>query len=133
MSKEITYAESGVDRKLRAESKKVLENLKSLYRFARYGEPIELPYGKICPFGKDLYIDGIIEGIGTKVLIAQLAEKYDTIGIDAVAMAVNDLARQGSQTLFILDNIDAEKSGPYLVNEWIKGIIKGAEQAKTIV
>ena len=132
MSKEFTYAEAGVDRELRAKSKESLEKLKQLYRFGKYGEPIELPYGKILPY-KDRFIDAIIEGIGTKVLLAQLAGKYDTIGIDGVAMAVNDLVRQGSDTMFILDNIDAEKSDPHLIEGWMKGIMKGAEQAETLV
>jgi phosphoribosylformylglycinamidine cyclo-ligase len=75
----------------------------------------------------------VIEEIGTKVLIAQLADKYDTIGIDGVAMAVNDVIRSGARPLAIADNIDAHVSDPGLIKEWMKGIVKGAEEAECIV
>ncbi|MFQ5758921.1 MAG: phosphoribosylformylglycinamidine cyclo-ligase, partial [Candidatus Bathyarchaeia archaeon] len=95
LSKKFTYAEAGVDRELRAKSKEALKLLKETYRFSRYGEVIQLPYGRIFPFARG-YLDLAIEGVGTKVLVAQLANKYDTIGIDAVALAVNDVIRSGA-------------------------------------
>ncbi|RLI14457.1 hypothetical protein DRO41_05700, partial [Candidatus Bathyarchaeota archaeon] len=73
MPREITYAEVGVDRKLRAKSKKALDILKKTYKFSRYGEIFQLPYGNIFPFRENLYLDFVIEGVGTKVLVAQLA------------------------------------------------------------
>jgi phosphoribosylformylglycinamidine cyclo-ligase len=133
MAKDLTYAEAGVDRSLRAISKAGLVNLDKLHRYARYGKPIRLPYGKIVPNRDGNYLDGIIEGVGTKVLVAQLADKYNTIGIDAVAMATNDIIRQGSHLLFILDNIDAQRSDPYLVNEWMKGVAEGAKRSGTLI
>ena len=75
-------------------------------------------------------MDLVIEGVGTKVLIAQLAQKYDTIGVDAVAMAVNDVIRSGAKPLAIADNIHAQESNPALVKEWLKGIIQGAAQSE---
>jgi len=132
VSKEFTYAEAGVDRELRAKSKEALKLLKETYRFSRYGEVIQLPYGKIFPFAKG-YLDFAIEGVGTKVLVAQLANKYDTIGIDAVALAVNDVIRSGARPLAIADNIHAQVSDPEMVEEWMKGIAKGATQAECIV
>jgi phosphoribosylformylglycinamidine cyclo-ligase len=128
-----TYADAGVDRKLRAESKKALEMLKETCSFSRYGEVVELPYGKIFPLGENRYLDLVIEGVGTKVLVAQLAEKYDTIGIDGVALAVNDVIRSGAKPLAIADNIHAQVSEPALVKEWMKGVVKGARQAECIV
>ena len=132
MSKEFTYAEAGVDRELRARSKEALKSLEETYRFSRYGKVIELPYGKIFPFAKG-YLDFAIEGVGTKVLVAQLANKYDTIGIDAVALAVNDVIRSGARPLAIVDNIHAQVSDPQLVEEWMKGIVKGATEAECLV
>jgi phosphoribosylformylglycinamidine cyclo-ligase len=64
------------------------------------------------------------------VLVAQLAEKYDTIGIDGVAMAVNDVIRSGAKPLAVADNIHAQVSNPDLVKEWMKGITKGATEAE---
>jgi phosphoribosylformylglycinamidine cyclo-ligase len=71
--------------------------------------------------------------VGTKVLVAQLAEKYDTIGIDCVAMGVNDVIRSGAKPLAIADNIHAQISDPLLVKEWLKGIAKGAIEAECVV
>ena len=131
--KGFTYAEAGVNRKVRAESKKALALLRRTYEFSRYGKVVTLPYGNIFPFGKDLYLDLQVEGVGSKVLVAQLADKYDTIGIDAVALAVNDLIRSGAKPLALADNIHTQVSDPTLVKEWLKGVVKGAEEAECIV
>ncbi len=132
MPKSFTYAEAGVDRELRAKSKAALKALKQTYKHSRYGKVIQLPYGNIFPVG-DKYFDLVIEGIGTKVLLAQLASKYDTIGIDAVALAANDVIRSGAKPLAVADNIHAHVSNPKLVAEWIKSIVKGANEAGCIV
>lgn len=132
MPRELTYAEAGVDRKLRMKSKAALTALKRTYRFSRHGKIIQLPYGNIFPLD-DRYLDFVIEGIGTKVLLAQLANKYDTIGIDGVAMAVNDVIRSGARPLAVVDNIHAQVSDPDLVGEWMKGIVKGATEAECFV
>jgi len=133
MSRKITYADTGVNRELRAKSKKALKILKETYRFSRYGKVVQLPYGNIFPYGKNCYFDLVVEGVGTKVLVAQLAEKYDTIGIDGVAMAVNDVIRSGARPLAAVDNVHAQFSDPTLVREWMKGIMKGAAEAECIV
>lgn len=133
MTRKFTYAKAGVDRELRTDSKKALRILKRTYRFSRHGEVVELPYGNIFPCGGNRYLDLAIEGVGTKVLVAQLAGKYDTIGIDGVAMAVNDVMRSGARPLAISDNIHAQISEPALVEEWMKGIARGAAEAECIV
>lgn len=132
MSKTFTYAEAGVDRELRARSKRALKALKQTYENSRYGKVIQLPYGNIFPVG-DRYFDLVIEGVGTKVLLAQLADKYDTIGIDGIALAVNDVIRSGAKPVAIADNIHAHVSNPKLVAEWMKGMVKGAHEAGCIV
>ena len=133
MARNFTYAGAGVDRELRVESKKSLTILEKTYNFSRYGQVVQLPYGNIFPFGESCYLDLVIEGVGTKVLVAQLAEKYDTIGIDGVAMAVNDVIRSGARPLAVADNIHAQVSDSNLVREWMKGIAKGATEAECIV
>ncbi|MGQ9624837.1 MAG: phosphoribosylformylglycinamidine cyclo-ligase [Candidatus Bathycorpusculaceae bacterium] len=133
MSRKFTYSRAGVDRKLRQESKKALKILEKTYGFSRHGELIQLPYGNIFPFRENCYLDLVIEGVGTKVLVAQLADKYDTIGIDGVAMAVNDVIRSGAKPLAVADNIHAQVSDPVLVREWMKGIVKGAVEAGCVV
>ncbi|MDI6848093.1 MAG: phosphoribosylformylglycinamidine cyclo-ligase [Candidatus Bathyarchaeia archaeon] len=133
MTRKVTYAGAGVDRELRAESKKALRLLRDTHRFCRCGEVIELPYGNIFCLDENRYLDLVIEGVGTKVLVAQLAEKYDTIGVDGVALAVNDVIRSGAKPLAIADNIHAQVSDPVLVREWLKGIAKGAVESECVV
>ena len=132
MPEEFTYAEAGVDREVRTKSKAALLALKETYELSRYGEVVQLPYGNIFPIG-DRYLDFVIEGIGTKVLLAQLGDKYDTIGIDGVAMAVNDVIRSGATPLAVVDNIHAQVSDPRLVKEWMKGILKAVTEAGCLV
>ncbi len=126
MPKNYTYTDAGVNREQRHESKKALQTLHKTYEHSHYGPVMHLPYGNIFPFNENTYMDLVIEGVGTKVLVAQLAEKYDTIGIDAVAMAVNDVIRSGAKPLAISDNIHAQASNPQLVKEWLEGIVAGA-------
>jgi phosphoribosylformylglycinamidine cyclo-ligase len=128
MPKKLTYSEAGVDRETRAKSKQALSMLKGTYTLGRYGKVVQLPYGNIF-LASDRYLDLVIEGVGTKVLLAQLADKYDTIGVDGVAMAVNDVIRSGATPLALVDNFHAHVSDPSLVREWLKGIVKGAEES----
>ncbi len=132
MPKEFTYAKTGVDRETRAKSKEALLLLKQTHRLSKYGKVVELPYGNVFPVG-NRYLDLVIEGVGTKVLLAQLADKYDTIGIDGVAMAVNDVIRSGATPLAVVDNIHAQVSNPHLVKEWMKGILKAVTEAGCLV
>jgi phosphoribosylformylglycinamidine cyclo-ligase len=69
------------------------------------------------------------DGVGTKILIAKDMNKYDTIGIDLVAMSVNDLIVQGAKPLFFLDYIAVEKIKKKKVLDIIKGIAKGCSKA----
>ena len=132
MPKRLTYAEAGVDRELRKKAKTALRILGQTHRFSPYGEVLQLPYGNVFPFS-DRYLDLSIEGVGSKVLLAQLADKYDTIGVDGVAMVVNDVIRSGAKPLAIADNIHAQVSDPFLVEEWIKGIVTGALESQCVI
>ncbi|MEM3700167.1 MAG: phosphoribosylformylglycinamidine cyclo-ligase [Candidatus Bathyarchaeia archaeon] len=133
MRREFTYAKAGVNRRIRFKSKKALQILKETYRFSYYGEVVELPFGNIFPIGNGCLLDLVIEGVGTKVLVAQLAEKFDTIGVDGVAMAVNDVIRSGAKPLAVADNIHVQVSDPKLMRDLLKGIAKGAVEAGCVV
>jgi len=130
MPKNYTYSDAGVNRQQRHQSKKALQSLKETYKHSHIAPIVHLPYGKIFPQTPDTYLDLVIEGVGTKVLLAQLAGKHDTIGIDAVAMAVNDVIRSGATPLALADNIHAQASNPDLVKAWLKGIAKAADEAE---
>ena len=65
------------------------------------------------------------DGVGTKIEIANHLNKFDTIGIDLVAMSVNDLIVQGAKPLFFLDYISINKINLSKLKSIIKGIVKG--------
>jgi len=130
LPKDFTYTDAGVNRVQRHESKKALDMLHETYKFSRFGPVMHLPYSNIFQLTPDKWLDLTIEGVGTKVLLAELAGKYDTIGVDAVAMAVNDVIRSGATPLAISDNIHAQASNPQLVREWLEGIVKGADESE---
>ncbi|GHU61423.1 phosphoribosylformylglycinamidine cyclo-ligase [Clostridia bacterium] len=69
------------------------------------------------------------DGVGTKLLIAQMMDKHDTIGIDCVAMCVNDILAQGAKPLFFLDYIATGKTKPEQIEQIVKGIAQGCIQA----
>jgi len=69
------------------------------------------------------------DGVGTKLKIAFLLDKHDTIGIDCVAMCVNDIACAGGEPLFFLDYIACGKNEPEKIATIVKGVAEGCKQA----
>ncbi|EGN0216234.1 phosphoribosylformylglycinamidine cyclo-ligase [Listeria monocytogenes] len=69
------------------------------------------------------------DGVGTKLLLAIEADKHDTIGVDCVAMCVNDILAQGAEPLFFLDYIATGKTDPVKMEQIVKGVADGCEQA----
>ena len=70
------------------------------------------------------------DGCGTKVKLAIIMDKHDTIGIDAVAMCVNDIACAGSEPLFFLDYIACGKNYPEKIADIVKGVAEGCLQSE---
>jgi len=69
------------------------------------------------------------DGVGTKLKLAFLMERHDTVGIDCVAMCVNDVACAGGEPLFFLDYIACGKNVPEKIAQIVKGVCDGCEQA----
>ena len=69
------------------------------------------------------------DGVGTKLKLAFLMDKHDTVGIDCVAMCVNDIACGGGEPLFFLDYIACGKNRPEKIAEIVKGVSEGCVQA----
>jgi len=125
----ITYAKAGVNRKLREKAKRGLKSFELTYKFQKQGKIIKTAFNILYPISKNLYQTKVCDGVGTKVLLAQLANKHDIIGIDAVAMVVNDCIRCGAKPIAITDMIDVKKSEPKVLGEIQKGLILGAKEA----
>lgn len=69
------------------------------------------------------------DGVGTKLKLAFMADKHDTIGIDCVAMCVNDIVAQGAEPLFFLDYIAVGKAIPEKIEQIVKGVADGCVQS----
>ncbi len=69
------------------------------------------------------------DGVGTKLKVAFMMDKHDTVGIDAVAMCVNDILAQGAQPLYFLDYIAIGKNKPEVIEALVKGVADGCVQS----
>ncbi len=90
-------------------------------------------FGGLFSINKGLYEEPVLvsgtDGVGTKLKMAFLADKHDTVGIDAVAMCVNDVVCSGAKPLFFLDYVAVGKNVPEKVATIVKGVADGCVQA----
>ena len=84
---------------------------------------------KIKEYDEPVLLSGT-DGCGTKVKLAMIMDKHDTIGIDAVAMCVNDIACSGGEPLFFLDYIACGKNYPEKIATIVKGVAEGCKQSE---
>jgi phosphoribosylformylglycinamidine cyclo-ligase len=109
----------------------IWDKIKSTFSFRKgYGAPVPVfgHYGGIFQCGEERLVIHT-DGVGTKLLLAQQLGKYDTVGIDAVAMSVNDILCVGAEPLVGVDYIGLAKEDPELVDEIMTGLVKGAEES----
>ena len=132
-SKHVTYEDAGVDT---AEGGRAVDAIKQMVKDTNRPEVI----GGIGGFGglfsaaalKDMEDPILIsgtDGVGTKLKIAMILDKHDTIGIDCVAMCVNDVICAGAKPLVFLDYIACGKNIPEKIAEIVKGVAEGCVQA----
>ena len=133
MSKKgLTYAQAGVDIDA---GNRMVELIKPLVQAtARPGADAEIGgFGGLFDLKRAGFKDPVLvaanDGVGTKVKIAIETGLHDTIGIDLVAMSVNDLVVQGAEPLFFLDYFATGKLDPEVGAEVVKGIAEGCRQA----
>lgn len=94
-------------------------------KIGAYANIVRLP----PPFGDNTGIAISTDGVGTKILVAQMVDRYDTIGIDLVAMNANDVLCVGADPLALVDSISVELVQPRLLDEIGKGLSDGAREA----
>src|SRR3954466_13075108 len=131
--KRLTYSDAGVDI---GAGEKAVELIKAHVRSTFRPEVI----GDVGGFGglfavdwkryRDPLLVSSTDGVGTKSVIARLANRRDKIGIDCVAMWVDDIAAQGAEPLFFLDYISVGALVPEEIDELVSGVADGCRQAR---
>jgi phosphoribosylformylglycinamidine cyclo-ligase len=125
----MTYASSGVDID---RANKAVDLMKKTVK-GTYNENV---LGELGSFGGLFQLTGDFkqpvlvsgtDGVGTKLKVAFLEDRHDTVGIDLVAMCVNDILCQGAQPLFFLDYIATGEISPEKVNSLVSGIAEGCK------
>lgn len=129
-TKKSRYAEAGVDID---KGNTFIDNIKPLVS-ATFNRGVLTDiggFGGLFALGSDRYKDPVLvsstDGVGTKLAVAQLCDKHDTIGIDLVAMCVNDVVVSGAKPLFFLDYFSMGKLDNDLAVDVVKGIAEGCK------
>ena len=126
------YKSAGVDVEAGYEAVRLMKDyVKSTYRpevltdIGGFGGLFSIAKNKM----KEPVLVSGTDGVGTKLKIAFVTDKHDTIGIDCVAMCANDVACSGAEPLFFLDYIACGKNIPKKIAEIVKGVAEGCKQA----
>jgi phosphoribosylformylglycinamidine cyclo-ligase len=127
-----TYAASGVDIAAGdAAVERIKDKVRSTYRPEVLGDIGA--FGGLFSLPRDRYRQPVLvaatDGVGTKIAVAQQAGRFDTIGIDLVAMCVDDLVCQGAEPLFFLDYISAGHLDVDRIDDVVSGVVDGCRQA----
>ena len=128
----LTYTDAGVDT---AAGEKAVELIKEHVRSTLRPEVVGDVggFGGLFAFPGERFQDPLLvastDGVGTKAVVAQLTGRYSTIGIDCVAMSVDDVAANGAEPLFFLDYISVGKLVPETVDEIVAGVAEGCRHA----
>src|SRR5262244_2874983 len=132
-SRGLTYAQAGVDIDA---GNRMVELIKPLVRAtARPGADAEIGgFGGLFDLKRAGFKDPVLvagtDGVGTKVMIAIETGRHETIGIDLVAMSVNDLVVQGAEPLFFLDYFACGRLAPDIGAQVVKGVAAGCRDAR---
>ncbi|MGQ9588134.1 MAG: phosphoribosylformylglycinamidine cyclo-ligase [Thermoplasmata archaeon] len=133
MPKRMTYADAGVD--IDRKSRSIFALVKHLqFRRKGFGKPIDLPghFTGLIDFG-DMALTLCTDGVGTKLLVADALQKWDTVGIDCIAMNVNDTICVGSEPIAFVDYIAIDKPDEKKTAEVGKGLEAGARMSNMTI
>lgn len=127
-----TYENAGVDIAAGEEAvERIKEKVRSTFRPEVIGDIGG--FGGLFAFSPERFRQPVLvsstDGVGTKALIAQTAGRFTTIGVDLVAMCVDDLVCQGAEPLFFLDYIAVGKLDPGHIEQLVEGVAEGCRQA----
>lgn len=132
MDEKLTYKDSGVDVESGYETVKLIKGYVEKTHTKGVMSSIG-GFGAMFEINKDEYEEPVLvsgtDGVGTKLMVAFMADKHDTIGEDAVAMCVNDVICQGAKPLFFLDYIATGKLKPKKAASIVKGVAEGCLKA----
>ena len=131
----MTYREAGVDiNRIHAAQKSVGDLLSQTHKIPTIGKVISGfgHYAGIIKIGSEM-IALHADGVGTKVIVAQLMNRFNTVGIDCVAMNVNDVICIGSRPVAFIDYIALREPNDWLLREIASGLVKGAIQSKVAI
>ena len=130
MKKKLTYKDSGVDIK---KADEFICAIKGLVKSTRKPGVMDKTraFGSLFELGKfkQPVLVSSTDGVGTKLLVAQAAGRFDTVGIDCVAMNVNDVLCVGARPVALVDYIAVEEATPALLGAVGEGLARGCEQA----
>lgn len=131
--KHLTYADSGVDIKQEETTIKALTG-QMTYKRTGLGAPLTDigHYAGLIDFG-EYALAMATDGVGSKVLIANEMERWNTVGIDCIAMNVNDLLAVGIEPLSFVDYLALEKHSENFAEQIGEGLVKGAEMSRMTI
>src|SRR5271165_5806563 len=133
----LTYRDAGVDLELYEQSLagmvpflKKTHTPRVLDGFGGFASLFTLEYNPFARNYRNPVLVSCTDGVGTKLKVAGLMNRHDTVGIDLVAMSVNDCLCTGGEPLFFLDYLALPKDDPALTRDLIKGVSDGCMEAE---
>ncbi len=125
------YAEAGVDVPLADRAVSALVGVLKTIDIGRASRSVLASghYAAVLQVAPNLGIAVGTDGVGSKLIVAEQAGRYDTVGIDCIAMNVNDVICVGAEPIAVLDYIAVEQADPGVLEQIGQGLKKGAEQA----
>ncbi|MGZ7118192.1 MAG: phosphoribosylformylglycinamidine cyclo-ligase [Methanobacterium sp.] len=125
----VTYSESGVD--INLEEKTVSALVSEIKKTLSFRDVMTESghFAALVKLGNKA-IAMSTDGVGSKILVAKMMNKYDTVGIDCIAMVVNDILCVGAEPIAMVDYLAVEKADPEIASQIGKGLAKGSEMSK---